>query len=190
MAEVLVRGPEVAREPVCLWPAEGFPNVKGCGPRKRATEVIFQNWRNWKKIEHWKERGPKNKKNIFLICEKISLHLGLYCLVTPICCLATFLARARGSCSLFGGRATVGHSSSSLSQRKSHRNCFRFSNTKNKKYIFLICEKISLHLGLYCLVTPICCLAQGWPTCWTAGHFKKIGRRRGPHHIIWFFSFF
>ena len=60
MAEVLVRGPEVAREPVCLWPAEGFPNVKGCGPRKRATEVIFQNWRNWKK--NWALKGTRTKK--------------------------------------------------------------------------------------------------------------------------------
>ena len=24
-----------------LWPAEGFPNVKGCGPCKRATEVFL-----------------------------------------------------------------------------------------------------------------------------------------------------
>ena len=81
--------------------------------------------------------------------------------VTPICCFATFLARAdpRGSCTipsvvgkrlqlithtslvqvtlffstsalvnnLVGSRATVGHSSSLLSQRKSHRNCFWFS---------------------------------------------------------------
>ena len=43
VAKVLARGPEVAREPVFLWPAEGFPNVKGCGPRKCATEVFFQN---------------------------------------------------------------------------------------------------------------------------------------------------
>ena len=28
VAKVLARGPEVAREPVFLWPAEGFPNVK------------------------------------------------------------------------------------------------------------------------------------------------------------------
>ena len=81
--------------------------------------------------------------------------------ITPVCCFATFLARAdpRGSCTipsvvgkrlqlithtslvqvtlfsstsalvnnLVGSRATVGHSSSLLSQRKSRRICFWFS---------------------------------------------------------------
>ena len=58
MAKVLARGPEVAREPVFggprarfWWPAEGFPNVKGCGPRERATEVFFFKVKKLKKIE-------------------------------------------------------------------------------------------------------------------------------------------
>ena len=93
--------------------------------------------------------------------ENITSSRGLLLKVTPICCFATFLARAdpRGSCTipsvmgnrfqlishashvqvtlffstsdlvnnLLGSRATVGHSSSLFSQRKSHRNCFRFT---------------------------------------------------------------
>ena len=36
------------------WAAEGFPNVKGCGPRKRATEVFFFKMEDIEKIEKLK----------------------------------------------------------------------------------------------------------------------------------------
>ncbi len=36
------------------WPTEGFPNVKGCGSRKRATGVFFQ------KLKGTRTKEPKN----------------------------------------------------------------------------------------------------------------------------------
>ena len=143
------------------WPTEGLPNVKGCGPRKRATKVFFSKLR---KLKNWILKGTRTKKtkNNFLDgWENITSSRALLWKVTPICCFATFFARAdpRGSCTipsvmgkrfqlishaslvqitlffstfalvnnLFGSRSTVVHSSSLFSQRKSHRNCLRFS---------------------------------------------------------------
>ncbi len=47
-----------------LWPAEGFPNVKGCGPCKRATEVFFF------KIKKKLKGTRTNNKTIFFNFEK------------------------------------------------------------------------------------------------------------------------
>ena len=97
-------GPRAGSDPRApfLWPAEGFPNQNGCGQRKRATEVFFNNWRNWTNSKLNGTRAKK-QKNVFLdLWENITPSWALLLKVTPICCFATFLARAdpRGSCTI------------------------------------------------------------------------------------------
>ena len=41
------------------WPTEGLLNVKGCGPRKRATKVFFSKLR---KLKNWILKGTRTKK--------------------------------------------------------------------------------------------------------------------------------
>ena len=84
------------------WPASPFfvvrgrfSECKGMWPAQAChRSFFFSNWRNWKKIENWKERGPKNKKKFLYLWENDTSSRALLLTETPICCFATFLARA------------------------------------------------------------------------------------------------
>ena len=99
VAKVLLREPEVVREPVFVARRK-FSECKGMWPAQ-ACHRSFSS--KLKKIEkNWKERGPKNKKNVFSWFVRKYHFIILLLKVTPICCFTTFLARAdpRGSCTI------------------------------------------------------------------------------------------
>ena len=67
---------------VFWWPAEGCPNVKGCGPRKRATKVFFSKLKKLKELKIESNADQKTKQYFLLIYHFIKItrkyHFILY----------------------------------------------------------------------------------------------------------------
>ena len=129
-----------------------FSESKGVWPAQACHRSFFQNWKNWKKLKVSRIADQKIKQIFSWFLRKYHFISGstvksntslLFChfprsgwptwkLHHPFSDGKTTSVNTIFSISalvnnLLGNRASEGHSSTLLSQRKSHRNCFRFS---------------------------------------------------------------